>query len=118
MPSLTEDKVAKFEEMKEGQPEFEALKDPDITTLAAGSVLNLATNAFGKGLLAEDDYQYIIRGGNETEVFIRELLHQIAKRIKRNPNDLETFITKVLNKIGSPVSDLGKRLRKSFSLNS
>lgn len=115
--SLTEDKVAKFEKNpKEKQPEFRALKDPDIAILAGGSVNGLASSAYSKHLLSESEYQYIINGGNEAKMFILALLDIIARGIQEDPDLLETFITEVLDRIGPPVSNLGERLRKSFSL--
>ena len=116
--SLTEVKVAKFEENpKEKQPEVRALRDPDIAILAGGSVNGLASSAYSKHLLAESEYQYIINGGNEAKMFILALLDIIARQIREDPDLLETFITEVLDRIGPPVSNLGERLRKSFSLN-
>lgn len=110
-----EDNVTKCEDdPQEKQPEYEALiiGDTDISILAAASVHGLATNAYAKDLLTEAEYQYIIRGGKEAKLFILVLLDAIAQRIRRDPNVLETFITKVLDKIGPPVSALGERLRE------
>ena len=116
---LTEAKVAKYEQDPEvKQPEFKALKDPNIAILAGGSATNLAARTFAKGLLAEADYHHIISGGNETRWFVTSLLNTIASAIQNNPALLETFITEVLDRIGPPVSKLGDQLRESFSLNS
>ena len=117
--SLTEAKVAKYEKDPEvNQPEFKALKDPNIAILAGGSATDLAATTFAKGLLAEIDYHHIISGGNETKWFVTSLLNTIASGIQNNPTLLETFITEVLDRIGPPVSKLGEQLRKSISLNS
>ena len=115
--SLTEAKLEKFEKNpKVKQPEFRALKDPNIVILANGSVNGLASSAYSKHLLTESEYQYIINGGNEAKMFILTLLDIIARGIQENPDLLETFITEVLDKIGPPVSNLGEQLRKSFSI--
>ena len=114
---FTEEKVAAYEKNpREKHPEFKALKDPDIVTLAVGSVYDLASQVYAKDLIAENEYQYIISGGNEAKLYILALLNLIASKIQANPDVLETFITEVLDKIGSPVSDLGDRLCKSFFL--
>ena len=116
--SLTEEKVAAYEKKQVKDPEFKALKDSDIVTLTVGSVHGLATKVYAKDLLTEDQYHYIISSGNESKLFILALLDFIAGQIQCDPEALETFITEVLDKIGPPVSALGDRLRKSFTLNS
>ena len=94
---------------------MEALNDPDIASLAVESIYGIANRAHSKYLISDEAYKCIISGGNDKQQFIVVLLDCIATQIGANPDALETFITQVLDKIGPPVSNLGERLRKSFS---
>ena len=117
LPILTEDKVAENDkDPSVKHPEYKALRDTDIVTLAKGSVIGLAASTHSKYLLTEEEYKFIISGGNEAKMFIHALLEIIAQRIQHDPGVLETFITKVLDEIGPPVSDLGERFVSPFSL--
>ena len=61
---LTEDKVVKYEkDPVEKHPVLKALNDPDVMILPGRGVHGLASSTFTKGLLAYDDYQYIVIGG-------------------------------------------------------